>query len=296
MPAYIRLLAFFACLLPTLGQAALAVVASSSSTGMLVREIAGTHAELAILAPPDRDLHHLQARPGMLRALRAADLVVAIGADLEVGWLPVAIAQAANPRILPGRPGYFEAASAVALLDADGAADRALGDAHPAGNPHLNMDPVRMAQVGLALAERLAELDPAHAADYRRRAAAFQSKVDQQLTGWRTRMAAVPGVLSFHRDLRYLLDRFAVPQLGTLEPVPGVPPSGAHLKQLIDRLKGTEGVVAFTPYQPAQAPQAVAAALGWRAVSLALEPPLDADGDAYLAHLERWIQALAGGA
>lgn len=282
-----------ALLLPVPALAALDIVASSSSTGALVREVAGDRARLTILAPPDRDLHHLQARPSMIRALRGADLVVALGADLEVGWLPLAIAQAANPRIQPGKPGYFEAAAQVDLLDAGGPADRALGDVHTTGNPHINMDPVRMAQVATALAERLAGLDAAHAADYRARASAFAARVAARMAAWRQQLAQPPDAISFHKDVVYLLARFDAPYRGTLEPVPGVPPTAAHLRDLIERLRGTTGVVLSTPYQPAQAADTVAEALGWRQARLPLEPPLEADGDGYLAHMQRWIDALA---
>jgi len=213
-------------------------------------------------------------------------------ADLEVGWLPVAIQQAANPSVLPGRPGYFEAAAQVTLLDVGGPADRAHGDVHPVGNPHLNMDPRRMAQVGEALARRLAQLDPANAGQYRERAAAFTEKAEQRLAQWRALSAGAPGAVAYHRDLNYLLDRLQVPLLGTIEPVPGVPPSGAHLKELSNRLKGRQGVVLFTSYQPAQGAESLADTLGWPARRLPLEPPLDADGDAYLAHMERWVRAL----
>lgn len=279
--------------LPGLSLAALNVVATSSSTGMLVREIAGDNVRLEILAPPDRDLHYLQARPSMMRSLRKADLLTALGADLEVGWLPVALQQAANPRILPGRVGYFEAAAQVSLLDANAAADRAKGDVHPTGNPHINMDPVRMGQVGLALAERLAELDPAHAADYRARAAAFQKRVEQRLPVWQERTSGLPGAVAFHLDVNYLLARFDVPLLGMLEPVPGIPPTAAHIKALTERLSGKPGIVLFTTYQPDRAPKSVAKALGWPSVRLQLEPPLDADGDVYLEHIGQWIDALA---
>jgi zinc/manganese transport system substrate-binding protein len=284
-----------ALLLPTSALAELDIVASSSSTGALVREIAGEQADLTILAPPDRDLHHLQARPSMIRALRGADLVVALGAELEVGWLPLAITQAANPGIQPGHPGYFEAAAQVPLLDVGGPADRALGDVHPGGNPHVNMDPLRMARVGKALAERLAVLDSAHAADYRSRASAFAGRVGQRVEGWRQRLADPPGVVAFHKDVIYLLDRFDVPLWGTLEPVPGVPPTALHIRRLIEDLRGRSGVVVSTTYQPEQAPATLAGTLGWRQLRLPLEPPLDADGDGYLAHMQRWVDALAGG-
>lgn len=281
--------------LPSAVLATLDVVATGSSMGALVREIAGQHAKLTILAPPDRDPHHLQARPSMIRALRGADLVVALGADLEVGWLPLAITQAANPRIQPGRAGYFEAAAQVSLLDVGGPANRALGDVHPTGNPHINMDPVRMAEVGTALAERLAALDGGHAADYRTRAGEFTRRVDERVAIWRQRLAKPPGVVSFHKDVNYLLDRFGVPSWGTLEPVPGVSPTASHIRSLINASRGKSGVVSSTPYQPAQAPAAMAEALGWKQVRLPLEPPLDADGDGYLEHMRRWVDALAAG-
>ena len=285
----------FALLLPGMVWADLDVVATSSSTGALVREIGGGQVTLTILAPPDRDLHYLQARPSMIRALRGADLVVALGAELEVGWLPVAIEQAANPAILPGGSGYFEAAAQVNLLDVGGPADRALGDVHPIGNPHVNMDPVRMAEVATALAERLATLDAAHAADYRARAQAFARRIDERVATWRQRLANPPGAVSFHKDVTYLLDRFGVPLWGTLEPVPGVPPTGSHIRNLVDELRGRPGVVLSTTYQPEQAPASFAETLGWRQVRLPLEPPLDADGDGYMAHIQRWVDALASG-
>ena len=284
-----------ALLLPGFCQAAIEVVASSSSTGMLVREIAGSHAKLNILAPPDRDLHLLQVRPSMLRALRSADLVTALGADLEVGWLPLAIQQAANPVILPGRRGYFEAAAQVTLLQVSGQADRALGDVHPVGNPHINMDPLRMARVGLALAERLAELDPANADHYHKRAAAFSAKVNDRMENWQAVASRSPGAVSYHVDLKYLFDRFKVPLLGILEPLPGIPPTASHIKKLTDSLNGKQGVILFTTYQPEGAPQSLARLLGWQTARLPLEPPLKADGDVYIEHMNAWIDSLVRG-
>jgi zinc/manganese transport system substrate-binding protein len=181
----------------------------------------------------------------------------------------------------------------VSLLDVGGPADRALGDAHTAGNPHVNMDPVRMAEVATALAERLAMLDEENAVDYRARAQAFAQQVEKRAAIWHQRLANPPGVVSFHKDVVYLLDRFAIPSWGTLEPVPGIPPTASHIRSMIDELRGKAGVVVFTTYQPEQAPASIAEALGWRQVRLPLEPPLDADGDGYLEHMQRWVDALA---
>lgn len=289
----ISLALLYSLVLASTQAVALEVVATSPSMGALVREVAGPRARLTVLAGPTRDLHALQAKPTMMRALRGADLVVAMGAELEVGWLPVAIRGAANPKILPGTNGYFEAAAQVPLLDAGGTANRAMGDVHPVGNPHVNMDPVRMATVARALAERLALIDPAGAGEYRRRAESFAGKADRRIESWRAKMRGAPGVVLYHRDAIYLLDRFGVPLLGTIEPIPGVPPTGRQTSTLTAELKGRRGIVIHTPYQSPKAPASLAGSLGWRVAELPMEPPEGADGDGYLAHIGRWVDTIA---
>jgi len=271
---------------------AIDIVATSPSKGALVRAVA-PDASLEVLAGPNRDLHGLQAKPSMIRALRGADLVVAIGAELEIGWLPAAIASAANPNIQPGRSGYFEAAAQVPLIDAGGPADRAMGDVHPVGNPHVDLDPVRMATVAGALADRLELLNPSDAAGYRSRAAAFRDRVEERLSGWQARLAGAPGVVLYHRDAIYLLERFDVPLLGTIEAVPGVPPSGGQLRALASDLSGQNGVIIYAPYQAPKGPRRLAKQLAWQAVELPLQPPADADDDGYLRHIDRWVGVIA---
>lgn len=274
--------------------APLPVVATSTSMAAVVRAVGGDRVAVTVLATPEQDLHRLQVKPSMMRALRTAALVVAVGAELEVGWLPPALSHAANPALQPGRPGYFEAAAQVPLLDVGTPADRALGDVHPLGNPHVTLDPVRMSTIATALAERLALLDPPGAADYRQGAADFARAVAERLPRWRAALANAPGAVLYHRDALYLLDRFGVPLLGTIEPIPGVPPHGAHLARLRAELSGRAGVIIHTPFQDGRTAQALGAALGWPVIALPLDPPLAADGSGYLIHLERWITALAG--
>ena len=212
--------------------------------------------------------------------------------------MPAAINSATNRSIQPGQPGYFEAAAQVPLLDVGGAADRAGGDVHPVGNPHVDMDPGRMMQIADALAERLALLDPSGAERYRRNAAAFGAKVQQRMVDWQQQLDGAPGVVLYHRDAIYLLDRFNVPLLGTIEEVPGVPPSGRQLKQLasqLGNLQGGNGIILFAPYQSPKAPRKLAAELDWPIRQLPLEPPVGADGDGWLRHIDRWVDAIATG-
>jgi zinc/manganese transport system substrate-binding protein len=284
------LLAFL--LLSAAPASAVDVVATTSSMGMLVRTVGGKAVGVTVLAPPDRDAHSLLARPSMMVALRRADLLVAVGADLEVGWLPGALRGASNPRILPGQQGYFEGAAQLVLLETGQLADRARGDIHPAGNPHFYMDPERMAMLAVALADRLALLDPANRSGYVDRARDFSAAVTARVPAWKRAAQGAPGVVLYHRDVNYLTAFLDVPVLGYVEPLPGIPPAASHLRDLVQRLAGTRGVILHSTFQSKEGPEFLARNLGWRRVQLPLEVPLDADSAAYLNHIDTWVNAL----
>lgn len=274
-------------------QATVEVVATTSSMGMLARTVGGDAVSVRVLAPPDRDAHYLQARPSMMAALRRADLVVAVGAELEVGWLPAALQGAANPAVHPGHPGYFEAAAQVELIGVGGPADRALGDVHPTGNPHVNMDPVRMAQAARALAERLARFDEANAERFHANAETFARRVEQRVPAWQEQVREAPGVVLYHEDAAYLIDRLGVPVLGFVEPLPGIPPTARHLRALVRELEGRDGVVIRASHHPERGPRFIAEQLSWNLHVLPLDPPLDADSETYLELIDRWVRAMA---
>ena len=189
-------------LFSTQALASINIVATTSSMGMLSRTIGGDLVKVTELAPPDRDVHTLQVRPSMMQALRQAQLVVSIGAELEQGWLPPAIESSSNPKILPNSMGYFEAAAQAPLIDAQANANRSQGDVHPLGNPHVQLDPVKMADIGLALAERLSKLDAANAAKYRQNAQQFKAAVEAKLPQWQKLSAGSTGVILYHKDAR----------------------------------------------------------------------------------------------
>lgn len=275
--------------------AELRVVATTSSMGMLVREIGARDVSVTVLVPPDRDPHYLLARPSMMVALRRADLVVAVGADLEVGWLPAALQGANNPRVLPGQPGYFEGAAQIDLIERDQAADRARGDVHPSGNPHYYMDPERMAIAGRALAARLGALDPERRSDYERRAEAFAEAVAARVPRWREMAAGAPGVVFFHKDGNYLAVLLGVPILGFIEPLPGIPPTAAHLRDLVRQLAGARGIILYNTFHPRDGPEFLARNLEWPVRQLQLEAPIDATGASYLDHIGTWVAAIASG-
>jgi zinc/manganese transport system substrate-binding protein len=271
------------------------VVATTSSMGMLASTVGGDAVKITILSPPDRDAHYLLAKPSMMVALRRADLLVAVGAELEVGWLPAALQGASNPRILPGQPGYFEGAAQVDLIEVGQAADRAKGDVHPMGNPHYYMDPERMARVAQALAGRLGALDPADAARFQSNAEAFAKAADERVPAWKQRAAGAPGTVLYHKDANYLTALLGVPILGYVEPLPGIPPTATHLQGLVRSLLGRKGVILHNTFQSPDGPSFIARNLGWKVERLQLEVDLRADGVGYLDHIDRWVTAIASG-
>ncbi|MCC5857997.1 MAG: zinc ABC transporter substrate-binding protein [Ectothiorhodospiraceae bacterium] len=280
------------CLMAGTGQAQLNIVASTSNMGMLSETVGGEHVRVRVLAPPDRDAHYLEVRPNMMVALRDADLVVAVGAELEVGWLPLAIDRSHNRAIQPGRAGYFEAAAQVDRLDEGAPADRALGDVHPGGNPHVYMDPLRMGEIARVLAERLAELDPANGDAYRRNARGFAEQAASHVVRWQERAAGSPGVVLFHEDANYLMELLEVPVLGYLEPVPGVPPTASHLRDLVRDLENRQGVIIYSGYHSSRGPDFLAENLGWNTVVLPTNVDLGSSAEDYFQLLERWVQAI----
>lgn len=273
-------------------QARLRVAATIPNMGMLVRAIGGDAVTVRVMSPPDRDAHYLDARPSMMAALRRADLVVSVGAELEIGWLPAAIQGANNPRVQSGQPGYFEAARKVDLIGAGKPADRALGDVHPQGNPHIYMDPERMAAAGHALAERLGALDRARADAFKANAERFAQRVAERMQDWRARAQSAPGVVTFHEDIDYLVFALGVPVHGYLEPLPGIPPTARHLRALVTELSDRQGVIWTVDFQDGAAGEYLARNLGWRAFQLPSQVPVDGDVEAYFDMIDAWVDTL----
>lgn len=288
------LLLALALLVSTTVEASLSVAATTSNMGMLARTVGGDAVSVRVMAPPDRDAHQLEARPSMMAALRQADIVVAVGAELEVGWLPAAIRGAANPRVQPGSLGYFEAAAHVDLIDQDMPADRRLGDVHPAGNPHIYFDPIRFAAAATALAEQFAQLQPARAEQFRANAEAFGSAVEARLPQWQAQARQAPGVVLHHKDADYLMQRLGVPVLGYIELLPGVPPTARHLRDLSTQLARHEpgGRILYAHFESSRGPDFIGRQLGWSVHALPTNVALDASAEDYLEHIDAWVDAL----
>jgi zinc/manganese transport system substrate-binding protein len=218
--------------------AALDIFACEPEWGALAKELGGDRVNVYVATTARQDPHRIEARPSLIARARNADLAVCTGAELEAGWLPLVIAQSANPKIQNGQPGYFEAARHVALREVPQRVDRAQGDVHAAGNPHIHLDPRNIAKVAAALAQRMARLDATEGDLYRYRSRAFLERWQQAVSEWEKRAAPLRGtpVVVHHRELSYLVHWLGLREIGSLEPKPGLPPTAAHLNELLVRL------------------------------------------------------------
>ena len=242
-----------ALLLPALDvQAALRVFACEPEWGALAQELGGPLVEVSMATNALQDPHQIQAKPSLIARARNADLVVCTGAELEIGWLPLLLQQSGNAKVQPGQPGHFAAADFVRKLDVPGQLDRAQGDVHAAGNPHIQTDPCNIAQVAPALAARLQQVDPAHAAEYTQRLADFAQRWQQAMARWTTQAAPLRGlpVVSQHKAFVYLYDWLGLREVAVLEPKPGVEPSASHLQAVLAALKTAPArMVLYAAYQ-----------------------------------------------
>ena len=241
--------------------AALNVFATVPEWGALVEELGGDKVKVYVATNALQDPHHVEAKPSLIARARSADLVVATGAELEIGWLPLVLQQAGNPGIKPGKPGYFEAAPYVTLLDKPTRLDRAEGDVHPGGDPHIQTDPRNIAKVAAPLAVRLAELDPANAAWYQARHKAFAERWNAAIVSWEKRAAPLKGVkvVVQHKAFTYLQAWLGLNAIAALEPKPGVEPTTAHLSEVLELLqRDPTRMVLRAAYQSDRASQWIA--------------------------------------
>lgn len=218
--------------------AALSVFATVPEWGALAAELGADRVKVFTATTALQDPHRVEARPSLIARARGADLVLATGAELESGWLPLVVQQAGNPRVRPGTPGYFEAAAHVPLLGKPQRLDRAEGDIHAAGDPHVQTDARNIALIAGPLAARLAELDPAGAAHYQARLRAFTERWQAAVAKWERQAAPLLGqaVVVQHRGFSYLIAWLGMREVAALEPKPGMEPTTAHLSAVLATL------------------------------------------------------------
>lgn len=238
---FIRKLLLAALLVTPFGtQAALKVVTTTQDLAAIAVAVGGRHVAVESLTSGQTDPHFADAKPSMIRRVRDAELLLAVGAELEAGWLPAVLAAARNARVLPGASGHLDLSTSVTLRDKiAGPVTRAMGHVHAQGNPHYWLDPENGLRMAAAIARRLAELDPPNAADYRAGHEQFAQMLSARVVEWKQALAGLRDrpVIAYHASFVYLAHAFGFRIVAEVEPKPGIAPSPSHLQALVARIR-----------------------------------------------------------
>ena len=220
-------------------RAELNIFATVPEWGALAEALGGDKVKVFVATAAQQDPHHIQARPSLIARARGAQLVIATGAELEIGWLPIVLRDSGNRLIQTGQPGYLEAAQYVTLLDIPKAVDRSMGDVHAEGNPHIQTDPRNLLPIAQAISARMVQLDPSQSEHYQTLLNRFMTDWQARLSQWALVAKPLQGVRIWaqHDGFPYMNAWLGLTQIGTLEPRPGVEPSVAYLSEVLQRQK-----------------------------------------------------------
>jgi ABC-type Zn uptake system ZnuABC Zn-binding protein ZnuA len=266
-------LALFASLAPPARAAdKLKIVSATTDLAALAQEVGGDRVEVESIARGYQDPHFVEAKPSFLLKLRKADLLLVVGLQLEIGWLPPLISQSGNPRIQVGAAGYFDASRFAQILEIPtGIVTRAEGDVHPLGNPHYWLDPDNGLRIAKAIADKLSAMRPADASYFAQRYDAFRQRLQQEDKKWLAQMQPYRGrkVVTYHRSWPNFAEHFGLDVVGYVEPRPGIPPSPQHTLELIQQMKrDAVKVILVEPYFDLKTPNSVARETGAKVVVL----------------------------
>jgi zinc/manganese transport system substrate-binding protein len=262
---------------PALGQ--LKVVTSTTDLADIAEAVGGNNVSVRHIGEGYQDPHFIEAKPSFVLQLRDADVWAFVGLDLEIGWMPLLLDGARNPKIRPGGSGYVDVSKAIPLLDVPrGGVDRSQGDVHPRGNPHYWLDPENGRRIARLFRAKFAQLDPKNAASYEANTKAFETKLATAEKSWQSQLAVIKGkpVVAWHTSWRYLADYTGMNIVGFMEPKPGVPPSPSHLAGLVNTIKRTGAkVIIMEPFYSRKTADFVASRTG--AKVLVLPPSVGAE-------------------
>jgi zinc/manganese transport system substrate-binding protein len=238
------------------------VVTTSSDLASIASEIGGNRINVTSIAKGYQDPHFVEAKPSYLLLLRRADLLIVVGLDLEIGWLPPLLDQSRNSKIRPGSPGYLDVSAGVEILDRPtGPVNRSMGDIHALGNPHYWLDPANAVRIAIQIQRKLAELQPQDAAFFAKRLDSFKVRMNEANKRWARMLAPYRGseIVTYHNSWPNFTRRFGLKVVGFVEPKPGVPPSPSHTLNLINLMKNEKvKVILVEPYFDLKTPNAIA--------------------------------------
>jgi ABC-type metal ion transport system, periplasmic component/surface adhesin len=242
------------------------VMTATQDLASLAREVGGDLIVADSIAMGYQDPHFVEAKPSFLLKLQKADLLVVVGLQLEIGWLPPLITQSRNAKIQVGAPGYLDMSQSCQILEIPtGQVTRAMGDVHPLGNPHYWLDPDNGRRIAKALAAKFSEMQPANAAAFAQRFADFDKRLAAAEKVWEAKMAPYRNrkVVTYHRSWPNFCEHFGLVVVDYVEPKPGIPPSPVHTLEVINTMK-REGIklILVEPYFDLRAPNKIAQDVG----------------------------------
>jgi len=247
-------------------QSKLTVMTTTEDLAAIAREVGGDRLSAEALAKGYQDPHFVEAKPSFILKLQKADLLIVVGRDLEIGWLPPLVTQSRNAKIQPGGPNYLDASATARILEIPtGQITRAMGDVHPLGNPHYWLDPENGKLIAKAITEKLSALRPGDRAFFEQRLASFQARIDEGEKRWLAALAPFKGskIVTYHRSFPNFADRFGLDIIGYVEPRPGIPPTPRHTLDLIQEMKRQNvRLVLVEPYFDLKTPKAIGRATG----------------------------------
>jgi len=248
------------------------VITSTTDMAALAQEVGGDKITVEALAKGYQDPHFVEAKPSFLLKLKNADLLISVGLQLEIGWLPPLVTQSGNPRIQVGAPGYLDASQFAEILDLPtGQVTRAMGDVHPLGNPHYWLDPNNGRRVARGIAQKLGEMDPADSQYFQERFQEFDRRLTAADKTWQEQMAPYKGrkVVTYHTSWSNFAKHFGLQVVGYIEPRPGIPPTPAHTIEIIQLMKRDNvKVVVVEPYFDLKTPNSIGSATGAKVIVL----------------------------
>jgi zinc/manganese transport system substrate-binding protein len=251
---------------PAVAQGKLNVMTATEDLASICREVAGDRASVDSISRGYQDPHFVEAKPSFILKLQRADLLVVVGRELEIGWLPPLIQQSRNARIQVGAEGYLDASLHARILEVpQGQITRAMGDVHPLGNPHYWLDPENGKIIAKDIADKLSQLRPGDRAQFEQRLADFSSRLDAAEKRWLAAMAPYKGtkVVTYHRSYSNFSDRFGIEVIGYVEPRPGIPPTPQHTLDVINEMKRQGArVILVEPYFDLKTPNSIARETG----------------------------------
>lgn len=282
--------------LATTAPAKLNVVATLPDYAALAHEIGGDNVDITAMAKPTEDPHFVDARPSFVVKLRAADVLIEGGAELETGWLPPLLQSARNDKIEAGKPGRVVASEGIRLMNVPTTLSRAAGDVHAMGNPHFMVDPIIAKAVAQHIARSFSALDPSNAATYQANYAKFETTINAKLQDWGKALLPFKGqsLVAYHDSWIYFAHRFGFNIDVFLEPKPGIPPSPSHLAEVISKIKeGHIKAIIVEPFHNRKIAEKVASSTGAKVVDFAQYPGALPNTDSYVAMMDALVSRLA---